>query len=451
MAKKLDTEKIISMFRDVHGNKYDYSIVDYVGYDVKVKIICNKHGIFEQTPHSHLNGRGCPQCGKDSAKQKTALGLDEFVRRARQVHGDKYDYSKVEYINKSTKVCIICPIHGEFWQTPDNHVFQKQGCHECGRIKSSNSQARTTDEFIEMATQKHNGKYSYPRTVYTRSNQKVIITCDKHGDFEQEANAHLNGCGCPKCGIKSTKEKITRSTEEFIEQIKKIHGDRFGFDHTEYHGRHSKVCITCKEHGDVFVLASSLLVGGGCPICSRKAVGEQLSSDKDEFVKKAVVVHGNRYDYSNVIYTNNRTLVEIVCDKHGSFWQSPHMHLRGNGCPQCHNSLGEESVSLFLDKHRIEYIRQYAILNYNLLCKNRKILIDFFLPKYNIAIEFNGVQHYKPIKLFGGEEKFTQQQERDMTLRLYCEQNKIKLIEISYLDIKNIGTILTKELRGVIK
>lgn len=126
MSKKLSIEEWIEKARKVHGDRYDYSKVEYVDAHTKVTITCPIHGDFIQTPNSHLNGGGCPKCG-GSMK----LTTQEFIARARKIHGDKYDYSKVDYINANTKVCIICPIHGEFWQTPSKHL-NGRGCNECG-------------------------------------------------------------------------------------------------------------------------------------------------------------------------------------------------------------------------------------------------------------------------------------------------------------------------------
>ena len=131
MAKKLTTQEFIKRAREVHGNKYDYSKVEYTNNHTKVFIICPTHGEFSQTPNAHLNGQGCIKCSYMKCRNGRTLTQDEFIRRAKEVHGDKYDYSKVVYVNSSTKVCIVCPEHGEFWQTPSGHIHAKQGCQKC--------------------------------------------------------------------------------------------------------------------------------------------------------------------------------------------------------------------------------------------------------------------------------------------------------------------------------
>jgi very-short-patch-repair endonuclease len=136
--KKISTEEFIKKARKVHGDKYDYSKVKYVNNYTKVCIICPIHGEFLQNPNSHLQGFGCKKCGNINTKEKQILGKEKFLKKAKEVHGDKYDYSKVEYVNNETKVCIICPIHGKFLQSPASHVNRKSGCPFCAAEQNIN-------------------------------------------------------------------------------------------------------------------------------------------------------------------------------------------------------------------------------------------------------------------------------------------------------------------------
>ena len=129
MVKKLTISDFVKRARDIHGNKYDYSKVEYINSKTKVCIICPEHGEFWQAPYSHLNGQGCPKCAGN-----IKLNTNEFINKAREVHGDKYDYSKVNYVDTHTKICIICPEHGEFWQTPADHL-RGIGCPNCNSSK----------------------------------------------------------------------------------------------------------------------------------------------------------------------------------------------------------------------------------------------------------------------------------------------------------------------------
>ena len=200
MSRKLTTEEFIKRAKMVHGDKYDYSKVNYVNNSTKVTIICPIHGEFEQNMINHINGKqGCPKCGGTS-KSTT----EEFIEKSRKIFGDKYDYSEVNYINNRTSVTIICPEHGKFSQTPHDHLSNKIGCPKCGGTSKS-----TTEEFIEKAKRIHGDKYDYSKVNYINSHKKVIITCPKHGDFYQRPNDHLSGYGCPKCKS-SALEKLMR-------------------------------------------------------------------------------------------------------------------------------------------------------------------------------------------------------------------------------------------------
>ena len=167
---------------------------------------------------------------------------------------------------------------------------------------------------------------------------------------------------------------------------------------------------------------------------------------QEEVIRRFCEVHGSRYDYSSVEYKGYDRKVTIICRQHGAFEQEVVVHLKGWGCPFCKRSIGEERVSRFLVEHDIEHIEQYRIKNDNLFCENTIMIVDFYLPNQNIIIEYNGQQHYIPLNVFGGIERFEGQQERDMSLRQYCKEHKIRLIEIPYTDYDNIETILTKEL-----
>ena len=184
---KFTTEDFIQKAREVHGNKYDYSLIDYINSKLNIIIICPEHGEFKQTPNSHLDGQGCPKC---YGLYKTTK---DFIIEAKKIHGDKYDYSLVDYINATTKIIIICPKHGEFKQQPYSHL-SKIGCPKCGGTGKF-----TTEEFIQKNKAIHGEKYDYSKTNYVSNNIKVIIICPEHGEFEQTPHQHISGEGCPKC------------------------------------------------------------------------------------------------------------------------------------------------------------------------------------------------------------------------------------------------------------
>lgn len=208
LKKKLTTEEFIKRAKAIHGNTYDYSKVEYVNSKTKVIITCPVHGDFEQLPHNHLRGCGCDKCAQEEIDRRARLTKEQFIKKARKVHGNMYNYSKTNYINNRTKVVITCPIHGDFEQRPDIHL-NGHGCLECGGNKKS-----TTEEFIKKAREVHGNKYNYNKTNYINSYSKVTITCPIHGDFEQIAWNHLVGNGCPHCKSSKLEESVRDALEK---------------------------------------------------------------------------------------------------------------------------------------------------------------------------------------------------------------------------------------------
>lgn len=191
--RKFTTDVFVEKALKIHNGKYDYSKVVYIDSQVKVLISCPIHGDFEQKPNSHLSGHGCPNCRNNSISINSKSTKDEFIIKAKNIHGDKYDYSQVEYINSVTKVKIICPEHDVFEQSPGAHVFGK-GCPNCyGNVKY------TTDQYIEKCKTVHNNRYDYSKVVYTGNKHKVLVNCPDHGEFYQLAQDHLRGTGCFRC------------------------------------------------------------------------------------------------------------------------------------------------------------------------------------------------------------------------------------------------------------
>ena len=197
---------------------------------------------------------------KQTEKQKKYQ--EKFIEKAKLIHGDKYDYSKVNYINAKTKVCIICETHGEFEQTPDNHINQKSGCQECGNEIKRKKFSMGKCNFIKTANIIHNYNYIYELVKYKNIDTKVKIICKKHGKFEQTPYKHLQGQGCPKCG--GTKRS---TTEEFIQKSEMIHGDRYDYSKVGYKNAHTKVIIICPIHGKFEQRPADHINGAGCPKC----------------------------------------------------------------------------------------------------------------------------------------------------------------------------------------
>jgi len=376
MSNKLTIEEFINRSNISNNYKYDYSKSQYINNKTKVCIICPIHGEFLQNASHHMNGVGCQKCSG-----KSRLTTDEFIKKASNIHNNKYDYSKVEYTNKSTKVIIICPEHGEFLQTPDDHANKPAGCPKCKSKKIIETHLYTQEQFLNKAILLHGTLYNYEKFKYIHNTKKGIIICSIHGEFEQSPKNHLQGKGCAKCGILKNKESQTYSKEKFLED--------------------------------------------------------------------SIKIHGNKYTYNLENYNSYSSYIEIFCEKHGSFIQKALNHATmGQGCPRCYlksqNKLFEKLQETFNEVIKLEASPEW-------LNSQR---FDIYLPKYNIAIEYNGAQHYEPIDYFGGEEKFKLQQQRDELKREKCRLNNCSLFEIKYdyndddydLLINNISKLIQKEI-----
>ena len=437
----LTTDDFIKKAKDVHGDKYDYSKVNYINNRIKVCIICPIHGEFWQIPTNHLKGEGCPKCGRKQTSLAQSLTTDEFIEKAKGVHGDKYDYSKVNYISSKKKVCIICPIHGEFWQTPDNHCNNQRGCPQCGREQAKKSNTNTTEYFIQSARKIHGNKYDYSKVEYVNNYTKVCIICPKHGEFWQTPQSHINNSsGCPICARLSANIKMSSDTNEFIERAKIIHVDKYDYSKVNYISSKEKVCIICPIHGEFWQTPDSHLKGCGCPKCKKN-----YPMNTETFIERAKKIHGDKYDYSKVNYVNIYTKVCIICSEHGEFWQTPLKHLEYQGCPKCSQSGIESVIDTFLTENKIEFI--YECNNKTLKWLN-KLRLDFYLLDYNIAIECQGLQHFKARSCFGGEKALESQIERDKKKKKLCDENNVRLIYFS--NIKNLDKDIITDLNDLL-
>lgn len=261
MSKRLTQQEFINKATAVHGDKYDYSKTVYTNTRTKVNIICPIHGEFEQLANDHINGSGCKKCANIIIVKKTSLGLEKFIQKAKLKHPEKYTYEKVVYVNNKVPVIITCPIHGEFEQRPDTHLngcgcpncggtgklttkefviraIKQHGlkynyekvqyvnaitkititclehgdfeqlpadhiagcdCPKCANDNKAKAMIKSQEDYITELNNVHNNKYDYSLVKYNGAIDSITIICPEHGSFEQNANSHLRGRGCPSC------------------------------------------------------------------------------------------------------------------------------------------------------------------------------------------------------------------------------------------------------------
>ena len=296
------------------------------------------------------------------------LTKNEFVQRAINVHGNKYDYSRSEYINAKTKMIIRCPHHGPFEQTYDVHVLSKCGCPSCDPTNTLGN-----DVFIEKAFSKHGILYDYSKVNYVKGSSKVEIICLTHGSFFQQPSAHLRGQGCPACCTSNHKS----NTAEFIEKATKIHNGLYTYENVDYKTKRDKVIINCAEHGPFEQQASVHLEGYGCKICR--------NSKMELYLRYSMQIRGIAYEPDKRF-------------------------------PDCRNIL--------------------------------PLPFDCYIHSMLICIECDGKQHHEVIPYFGGEERLEYQKKNDEIKTKYCLEKGIKLYRVKNVEELEI---LLNDLFGEIK
>jgi len=355
--------------------------------------------------------------------------VEQFINESRIVHGDKYDYSLVKYKSNKDKVKIICPEHGVFEQSPQDHL-KNHGCPLC-----SNNKNYTTSEFINKLKKIYENKYDYSLVDYKNNKIKVKIICPEHGTFSIRPDLFLQErMRCPKCN-----DKIN-SKSKFIEKSKEVHNNRYDYSLVEYKNTSIKVKIICPEHGIFKQTPHNHLSGNKCPRCSNN---QKLTNN--QFIEKSNGIHNDKYDYSLIRYKNTDTKVKIICPEHGVFEQKPSIHLSGCGCPFCKESKGEKRIKDILQKLDVCFIQQYK----NKECKNKNCLpFDFFIPDENLAIEYDGIQHFKERDFFGGKKYFEYTIKNDKIKNKYCKENDIDILRIPYYEYNNIEYILYEKINN---
>jgi len=376
----------------------------------------------------------------------------EWIQKAKLIHGDKYDYSKSIYTKALIKLIIICPVHGEFYQTASSHINNKSGCSRCfyDNNPHNNLKRRPLEQFIKDCNIIHNNKYDYSKTIYINSNKYVTIICPDHGDFQQFPYNHRNmKQSCPKCAdkIKGLSKRKT-SSDNFISKASYIHNNKYDYSKVNYNDCRSKIIIICPRHGEFTQSPASHLVGCGCTVCALENARNKTRKTLEQFIKEANHIHNNLYNYSKTNYKSVEHKIDIICFEHGIFKQTPHMHLIGQGCPKCRKSFGHNNIRKYLITKNIYHVEEYWFDN----CRNSKtkrpLYFDFYLVDLKICIEFDGRQHYIPCS-FGSDQTLETKtknlqalQFRDKIKTDYCEMNGINLIRIPYTEFNNIEQIL---------
>ena len=359
----------IEKSKKIHGDRYDYSLVEYVNNSTKVKIICHTHGVFEQIPAKHTRGSNCPSCVINMRKEKNNNYYSKhFIEISKNIHNNKYDYSLVEYLNNNTKVKIICPIHGVFEQLPSNHS-KGANCPSCVSDSRKKRMKKDNDYFLQKAVEIHGLVYDYSKVDYINNRNKVTILCSKHGSFEQEPRYHLTGSKCPKCVNEEKSKSMIKSFDDFEKLANEVHNNKFSYKKTDYISMRVDTNIICPIHGEFKQTPHNHVNGYGCFKCSKNGTSKK-EKEVLEFLSNYV-----ECDNTNREVLNNKELDVYIPSKrvaiefnglywHNSKFKNSNYHLdKLNDCEE----KGIKLIQIFEDewdnKQEITKSRLLNILN----------------------------------------------------------------------------------------
>lgn len=351
---------------------------------------------------------------------------EEFIEKCQKIHPD-WDFSNINFEGTVKPLIVRCKKHGEFRLARASQAYRgTQKCPYCDLEERKNT-------FIKKAKEIHGNKYDYSKIDYKTNKIPVTIICHEkdefgkeHGEFLQAPGDHLKGYGCSKCS-----KKYKPTTEEWVKKAMKIHPE-FDYSKVIYKDNKTPITIICKKHNEEFTVIPNNFINDiySCPKCRAEYKHNLYTKTTEQFIEDVKKVHGDKYDYSKVNYINNKTNITIICKKHGEFSQMAGSHLAGYGCPKCKlksqtklyeklkESFPNEEILFEVGNSTIDWINGQRF--------------DIYFPKYNIAVEYNGIQHYIPIEHFGGELKFQDQLEYDKLKRKKCKENNCTLFEVKY-------------------
>ena len=405
MGKRLTNKDYIGRCRE---KGYDLPIEPYKNARTKINFRCKQGHIYKQSPSKHLyDGRGCPQCYKD----KNYLTLDKIVNICKK---NNYDIpiDGQKYKNNNTMLTFKCNSGHTYIQRVSKHL-SGHGCPKCkGGVSISNIMYKKLCE---------SNNQDLPIDDYRNSKTKIRYKCSMGHIYIQSPSSHLQGQGCPICfGNKK------KTSEEYYNECKEL-----GLDLPigDYINAKVKIYHKCKQGHVYKQTPSDHLQGQGCPKCkgSKKKTLKQYYDECKE----------RELDLPIENYVNAKTKIKHVCSRCGNIYkQTPYNHLQGYGCPTCSQSHGEKFIRNYLDKYSINYIPQKK---FNDLKDKTYLSYDFYLPDYNILIEYQGKQHYEECTYFGGKDTFEKQQLHDKLKREYAKNNGYKLLELHYsLDTQEL-------------
>ena len=403
---------------------------------------CKEHGDFEIDPSNHIHlKRGCKVCSGgnfiNADNSKKRLTQTQFLKKANDIAPASLDFSKSVFHDTRTKIVVTCKIHGDFKIQPSN-LFQGATCRHCATTLVGNKRRVGTKELLNRITTKFGNRYEVDKNSLVKATSPIRLKCKTHGWFEGLIGNLINSSGCPQC--KNAKAAVIRNKQlklsktEIIERFKNLHKDNYSYTASEPNGINSTVKIHCAKHGYFEQKVSTHLQGKGCQDCGVEQRRLNQLLQQSEIYVRLKELNGNLFIYPPNLGLELRERMPIICREHGIFYQPLRIHLDGNGCSECSQSLGARRVSHWLTEHEIAYEVEALIPAGK---KGLPLRADFYVAEHNMYIEYDGEQHYKPIAFFGMDEQtsisvFNDQKERDRAKENWILDNGFELLRIRF-------------------
>lgn len=388
---------------------------------------------FECSPHDVLKGKRCHICGKEEYRKKRTKTHEQYIKEVKRVNPTIEVIGK--YINAKTKIMHHCLIHDVYWNALPDSILRGSGCSECTKDKIHDRFIKSHDKYVNDLYMKNPDIEVVDK--YINSSTPIMHHCLIHDVYwKVSPNNVLSGKMCPECAKDSKRSCFMKTHEEYVNDVANINKDIEVVG--KYVGARIPILHLCKKHNvEWMALPYNILMGRGCPECKKEKCIEARRKDNEQYIKELKIKNSDILPLED--YINSKTPILHRCLIDNNEWYiSPSNALRGEGCPKCRESNGERMVRQWLEGHNIEYIYQKTFDK----CKDKQLLsFDFYLPDYNMVIEFQGIQHYEPVEVFGGQNAFELQVKHDKIKSNYCKQNNIRLICIKYDE--DISEVLT--------
>lgn len=396
----------------------------YVDSKTKIEHRCLIHDVnWDALPNNALKGCGCRRCGAENSHKHSAKIHEDYVLEVKSINPNIVVLGR--YVNAKTPILHKCLIDGYEWYAMPTNILGGQGCPECAHKSRIDSKRRTHEQYVKEVSIKM--PTIEVTEQYIDSQTNILHHCLIHDFYwKPKPNNVLNGYGCPLCG-----GSMKKTHEEYVRQMATINPDIEVIG--EYINSRTPILHKCLIHNVEWMASPThMLQGSGCWDCHTEKIKVSLTKSNAEYIAEVAIIN----PYIEVVgtYVNAKTPILHKCLIDGNEWfAAPDSILAGTGCPKCKKSKGEKEISYWLENRNISYIFQKRFED----CIDKSFLpFDFYLPDYNICIEYDGKQHFEPIEYFGGEEYFEYIKKHDNIKTQYCIDNNIKLLRIPYF--KNI-------------